>query len=69
MATRFAGTAATLHPVDRRAVGETTAARPWIDGDIAGGHRFAAAILLSVTGVLFLAPPTAALLVLTGLLR
>jgi len=68
MATRIAPAAA-YHPVDRRVVGETSPASRWIEGDIGGLRRVAAAILLSVTGLLFLAPPAVGVLVLTGIIR
>ena len=56
-------------PVKRGAVGETTAERRSIDGEIRGGHRLAAAILLVMSGFMFGAPPAVALLVLGGLIR
>ena len=68
MATQFALRVAG-HPVDRRVVGETALASPRIDGEMSGGGRLAAATVLIVSGVLFLAPPAAALFVLAGLIR
>jgi hypothetical protein len=61
--------AATVHPVDRRLVGESTLASPRIDAEMSDGRRIATAMVLLMAGALFLSPPAVAVLVVAGMIR
>ena len=62
-------TAATVHPVEWRDVGEAAPDSPWIDVEISGRRRVAIATVLLMAGTLLLSPPAVALLVVAGMIR